>query len=241
MDRHVLGVILCFTFLGGCNVSINGVNLTGVSGSGTLVTESHALPEFNQIRYGGSGTVRVTQGDTSEISITCDDNLMQYISTEVDGETLRIKTTRSINATEQTFDIVCPALRSLHISGSGSASLEGYEGTDLEVRLTGSGSADLGYVQAQSLAIAVTGSGSLRGSGQVESLHAKVTGSGGVALQELSARSVQASATGSGSLKLFATESFQGSTTGSGSIQCYGNPANTEHHSTGSGSIRFND
>ena len=84
MKRHmILAVALTALLLSGCT-------LAGVRGSGDLVTESRQVSDFDRVALSGSGQVVITQGAEEGLSVEADDNLMQYVRTEVSGRTLEL-------------------------------------------------------------------------------------------------------------------------------------------------------
>jgi uncharacterized protein YfiM (DUF2279 family) len=70
------------------NISIN----RGVSGSGNVVSEKRNVADFKAIEVGGVFEVEVVAQKEFSVEIEADDNLLQFIKTEVNGETLEIKT-----------------------------------------------------------------------------------------------------------------------------------------------------
>lgn len=240
MNRYATTFALVCLLICGCSIQINGLNVLGKPGSGTIITEVRELPTFSNVKYGGSGSVRVVSGDVTEVAITCDDNLLEYISTEVQDDTLHISTTTGIAPTgEHHYEITCPRLSSLRLHGSGSATVDELATDDFELRLSGSGSAKLAGVRSNSISIRTSGSGGVRIAGMAKSVSITTSGSGSVDAQELTAQSVEARTSGSGSVQVHASDSFRGSTSGSGGIWCYGSPIERSESSSGSGGIQY--
>ena len=230
-----LTILVC-----GCHVAING--MPAIQGSGTVITESRDLAAFTELFYGGSGTLRIVQGAPARISITCDDNLLPLIETEVDDQSLTIRSTERISPSSQlTFDVICPDIRVVRLSGSGDATLDRTEGQRLDIGLAGSGNVTVGHATNQHVEIALAGSGSVVIAGNADNVRAKITGSGSLDCRELSAEAVDVKVTGSGNARLHARESFIGKVTGSGNVQCAGSPSKKSQTITGSGRISFSD
>ena len=231
-------ITLCFLSCG-CSIRINGGTF-GERGSGTVVTDVRELPSFSKVEYGGSGSLHVTIGEPGHVEVTCDDNLLEFISTEVENETLRIRTTKGISPTgKYHFEITCPALTKLTLSGSGSASVGEFASDDFGLHLSGSGSASIGNVKSKQIRVSSSGSGSVRVAGVVESASVSTSGSGSINAQELRSQMAEVKSSGSGSIKIHVTNSFRGSSSGSGSIKCFGNPADRSSSSSGSGRVQF--
>lgn len=235
--RLLLGALLFLTSLAGCNISGSFGNYT--RGSGNIISEERLVSDFSSIRYGGSGEVVIRPSDGWSCVVTCDDNLSEKVSTQVENGELIIRTSGSYSATEMKIEITLPTLSELKLQGSGSGTVHGVPSQDLRINLSGSGSLTVHELESESLAVSVSGSGSFRGDGFCNSIEAKVNGSGGISIKEIQALSVNASATGSGGIEAYATESFNGVVTGSGGISCAGNPVQKSKTVTGSGRINI--
>lgn len=229
-------LLVAASMLQGCTASFK----PGIRGSGNVVAEARTVPEFSSIDFRGSASVRVVPNQPPQVIVTCDDNLLPFIKTEVSGGCLEIHTTKSISPTEKFhFEIQSPALTRLVVAGSGAVTVEPLATDTFELEQAGSGATKLASVTATEVQVKAAGSGGVRISGEVDSLTIKQAGSGRVDAKELVAKTVNLRAAGSGSIHVHASESFQGTSSGSGAIHCRGNPAQQEHASSGSGGIFF--
>src|ERR1044071_4893482 len=87
-------------FLSGCVV------FDAIGGSGKIVTEPRTVSNFSTIKLSGSGQVDIEQTGTESLTVTTDDNLMQYIKTEVRGDTLELGFRDPMTNLRPTQDIV---------------------------------------------------------------------------------------------------------------------------------------
>jgi hypothetical protein len=69
-----------------------------VHGSGKAATEKRTVVEFTKVDVSGGLKVTLTQDSSSVVTVTADDNLLKYIKTEVEGDKLRIYTTRNLDS-----------------------------------------------------------------------------------------------------------------------------------------------
>src|SRR2546423_14903420 len=90
MKKHIFAVGLLFA-LAGCDVG-------GIRGNGHLVTEQRNVDPFVNVETGGSFHVDWHSGAPS-VSITVDENLMEYVEMEVRDRALHVRTTRSVRPT----------------------------------------------------------------------------------------------------------------------------------------------
>ena len=80
-----------FAFSLGFNLP--SINLfSKIKGSGNIKTEKRDVPDFSNVKAGGAINVEVSAQKEFSVEVEADDNLLEYIKTEVKGETLKIYT-----------------------------------------------------------------------------------------------------------------------------------------------------
>ena len=211
---HALCLLSLLT-LGACSLHFGAKH----TGSGVLGTATRECRTFDEIEALGSIDIVVRIGDTHSVVVTGDDNLIEYVLTEVKGDRLHIRLDNgSYNLNKPLIvTVTLPALEHAQLTGSGDVSITGLE--------------------QDSISLVVVGSGDVTASGRVNDLEAHVTGSGDMELRGLRARSVEATVQGSGDLSLTAEEKLNASVQGSGDIDYWGGPQDLEKVTRGSGSI----
>ncbi len=191
----------------------------GIKGSGERVTVQRDLDNFSRIRSSGSFDVTITIGEPQNITVTYDDNLVEYVLTEVDGQTLHIYSDESVSSRKSCdIQITVPSLTDVKVSGSGDFEITGLKGEIFEYEVSGSGDLDV--------------------SGEVEEVTIEISGSGDVDARDLRAKRAYVEISGSGDVSVWAEELFDGEIAGSGDIAYYGNPKKVSRHVAGSGDIR---
>lgn len=206
--------LLCVT---GCLVAYSGIR-----GSGIRVSESRDLSGFDAVDLSGVGTLKVEMGETHEVTITVDDNLIDFVETEVRDGTLHIRETESIRPQQGLLiEVVLPQLTSVDCSGAGSVEL-----TD---------------ITGETLAVSASGACSIKGSGDVNKLTLDISGAGSVQFADLLTQSASVRLSGAASTSVYAAESLNASVSGVGSVNCYGNPTNVNKSISGIGSINLID
>jgi hypothetical protein len=61
-----------------------------VTGSGVASSESRTISRVNAVELYGVGTLTVDSGGEPKLTIEADDNMLQYVKSSIDGETLRV-------------------------------------------------------------------------------------------------------------------------------------------------------
>jgi len=90
------------------------------SGSGNIVTEKRTVGNFKGISVGGDFEVEVKIGPVTEVTVEADDNVIEYIETSINGNSLRIRTEdmHNFSNTHMKVYITVPALSVIKASAS---------------------------------------------------------------------------------------------------------------------------
>jgi hypothetical protein len=224
-SRWVLASIVAF-FLGGLAVALlyhfdvfGGSSSSTAQGSGTSATQVRHVERFSGVELAGSNNVMIHVGAAQSVVVRADDNLLDRVTTEVQGSTLVIGNTPGSFETKSpmSVEVAVPALTTLTLSGNGNIVLDGLGADHLKVTLPGNGT--------------------LTGSGTARRLDVSVGGSGSVFFTRLVANDVHAVVTGSGSIFVTASAALSAAVSGTGSILYGGNPQRVTRSVTGTGSI----
>jgi predicted small secreted protein len=208
-------------------------------GSGKRITESRQVRGIDRVSLAGSGEVILAQGDGESLTVETDDNLMQYVVTQVNGGTLTLGTQSgvSVSPTRLRFTLTVEDLDGMAVSGSGEIDVERFEAGRLEIEVSGSGNVRIGALAAQETEVQISGSGNVELAGQVTEQAVTISGSGEYQGGDLASERASVTIGGSGNATLWAAESLDARVTGSGSVNYYGDPT-TNLSSSGSGKVR---
>lgn len=214
-----------------------------IKGNGNVTTIIRTTADYDAVKFAGSFDYVLVSGTEGKIKIEGEENLLQYIITEVKNGALSIRTENKINlqtSRNKTIKITVPFedINTVSLTGSGEVWNENtISTTHFNASITGSGDATL-VVKATSIDASVTGSGDLTLKGQTNSLKTGVTGSGDYKGFDLLANDVEVSVNGSGAAKVVCNGHLKARVSGSGDIKFSGNPKTEDSNVAGSGSIR---
>lgn len=239
--RRTLGGICILLFACGLAACSDGISLLNddVVGSGTIVTETRAVAEFDQITLAGEGAVIITEGPGASLTIETDDNLMAHIETTVRGGELRIATESGIdiNPTNSViYRVSTPEITELSLSGAGTLTLGQSEAESLTIKLSGAGGIEVASLIADRLSVEISGVGSITIAGAVGNQDVRLPGAGNYEAAELRSSIATVTTSGTGSATVWVTSELDAEVTGVGSIDYFGTPQVTESI-TGIGSI----
>jgi hypothetical protein len=226
-------------------------------GNGEVATEERFVTAFKAIILRGFGSLRVHRGE-QRIEISCDSNILPFISTAVSGGELRIglkPLAWALRTSGLDIDVTLPELSGLGVSGSGSASVDAFSGEGFLGSVSGSGtvsavldyaratfvvsgSAGLsGVVAASGLELRSSGSGAVTLVGSTEHAVLKLSGSASVSAKDFGAAEADVDMSGSGRVELRAAKILRARLSGSSELRYWGDPSVASRLS-GSGRIK---
>lgn len=210
-----------------------------VRGSGTVRSELRDVAGFNGIVLSGSGNVHVSPGADFRVEVVADDNLLEYITTELRDGKLVLGTkpgTMIRRVSRLEFNISMPELQSATIEGSGDIDVTGTaRGDRLALSIRGSGNIRT-PAEVSMLTCTIAGSGDINVKGSADSQTIRVEGSGNVNNRDVSADKVEVTIAGSGDVWVNAEKSLEVDVVGSGNLHYRGN-ARPSIRAAGSGKV----
>ena len=198
-----------------------------IEGNGISRTETRNAEGFNQISSNGDFAVTVMPGNFYSVEITAESNLLPYISTNVDGKTLKIRTTgiHSLRQNEPIkIFITTPVLSGLSLSGSGLIETGSFTSTDFDLSVSGSGDIKT-IISTDKITANVSGSGTINIEGDAINTNFVISGSGKIKTYNLLQEQCQAAISGSGDMYVNASQLIDARISGSGKVYFVNHPA----------------
>jgi hypothetical protein len=243
MKHTLMALVLSSLVLFGCGLSFDSWGFgERIEGSGNIITEDRAVSDFTRVEILGSGELIVTQGDHYALTVETDDNLMEYVKTEVQGRTLKLSFTeearnKNLQPTRGfVFRVTLPDLEDLVVAGSADISAERLESERLAIIISGSGDVRIDELISDDLTVQIIGSGDIEIAGVAAQQSFSILGSGSIDTGDLRGETVDVTIPGSGSATVWATDELRVTIAGSGNVGYYGSPTVT-HSILGTGNI----
>ncbi|MFT5583494.1 MAG: hypothetical protein ACI9VR_001072 [Cognaticolwellia sp.] len=156
-------------------------------GNGVETTDSREVGDFSGVRNTTFVGVHWSAGEAAA-EVHCDENLLEYISTDMEDGQLVIRTPNDmLLTTRMDCHVMLQSECLSRVAVSGSGGFVAQDGCELrELSVSGSGSADIGAIASDSLDIQVSGSGGVQVD-QVDTLLLSIytSGSGSVSVQDI--------------------------------------------------------
>ncbi|HRV85374.1 MAG TPA: head GIN domain-containing protein [Saprospiraceae bacterium] len=229
--------LFSFLFLG--VISLQAQNWRGqISGEGPVVEKNLSLSEIDALGLSISATVHLMQGNSQQIRIKAQQNIIDNIETDVSGGTWNIEFDQNVRRHESIdIYVTLKNIKKLAVAGSGSIIGEKEINTG-EIVLAVAGSGDIILdLQASKAKMGISGSGNIRLNGHASSTDISISGSGSVRALGFESDNCSVSIAGSGNCEVDVNNDLKVSVSGSGNVLYEGAPS---IHSSiiGSGKVR---
>lgn len=214
-----------------------------IEGSGNVVTEARDVSGFNAVSLGGEGVLTITVGEKEALTVTADDNLLEYIETKVEDGRLSIGWKREAwrtnfrSSTPIKYDLTVVELGALAVSGSASVRAEALTAEDFNIAVSGSADIEIRNLETGTFSVAISGCGDVLVAGEADAVAIAISGSGVYRGGDLMSRSASCAISGSGDVTVWAEEALEVGVSGSGAVAYYGEPS-VRQEISGSGSVR---
>ena len=209
MYKKILSIFVLLAFaLSAC--TINGHTITistdRIEGSGKIVTEEREISGVTKVDLQTVGNLTIELGDEESLTISADDNIMPYITSDVFNHTLEIgmKPNLSLNPSNSIeYKLVVKDLSSITLSGFGNITADDLLSEDIEIKLSGSGNLTLGTLRSENALLRVSGFGDINVDKMVvDQPTLEITGSGDIAVEDLQAFDLNLKIEGFGNAEL---------------------------------------
>jgi hypothetical protein len=195
-------------------------SIEAVNGSGKVISETRTVSGFSAVSLSGDGKLFIEPGGAESLTITTDDNLLPYLTSDVRGNELRLgaRSHFGVNPTRDLiYRLTVRNLDELSVSGDGSVDAKGIHADQLKIHISGDGQ------------IVLSGSA---GRQQIE-----ISGDGRYKGEKLESKTATISISGDGNAVAAVSDELNANVSGDGWIEYIGNPS-IKQHISGDGAIR---
>jgi len=232
--QTILSVMILSAFAGGCYIN----NVETISGNGKVVKQVREITGFSGLKVATGIDAVISQGDKESLTVEADENLLDYIKTEVVDGKLKIYSDKNIrNAKAKKVTIEFKKLNSIDISSAGNVEGNNTLITDeLDIEMSSAGDLTLS-LEADKLEISISSAGDAKLSGKVNTFKADLSSAGDLNAYELEAKTGDISVSSAGSAGVFITEEASFQCSSAGSINYKGEPRLKNVSTSSAGSV----
>jgi hypothetical protein len=220
-------------------VVASGCGVLGEAASGVLVTRRIQVPAgIERVEIGDAfrSTVRVgTAAPSGEITI--DDNLLDRLRVEVDGDTISIDLDGRVRDATLRANIGLIRLRRIGVSRASQVRVEGPVTDDLTIDASGASEVEVGSVELDELFLDVSGASQVSIEGTAGHLRADVSGASRIALFGVEADEAEVDVSGASEAELTVLERLEARASGASSVRYRGDPDRVISDESGASSV----
>jgi hypothetical protein len=223
------GKIITLHFLGVFLLTACGVRT--IRGSGEVIVEDRDVSGFDQVILAGLGEVFITQGDEESLTIETDDNLMEYIESEVRGGKLYLEFAQNTNLDPTDtikYRLNVVNLVGIESSGVGSFSIQSLDTQSFDIAFSGAGKIVVDSLTAGELSIEIRGTGDIELAGEVDSQAITISGAGRYRAPDLKSNVAEVRIAGVGSVIMWVVDSLDVKIEGGGQVDYFSSPVVTK-------------
>lgn len=228
----ILGIVLVIIATSlACTITFPDIDIDidveKVEGSGNMIEETRDVRDFSQVRLAGFGRLHIERGDTESLRIKAEDNLLQYITTEVKDGELDIRWQKNILAVNREpidFYLTVKTLDTITVDGAGDIDAPGMRAETFSVNANGAGNFDLPDMNVDALVVTLSGAGNMTLTGEAATQTVKINGIGSYQARDLWSTTARVEINAAGSATVRVSDKLDATINGAGSINYYGNP-----------------
>lgn len=209
-----------------------------VKGNGKITKKNFEVSDFTTIELRGGYDVFLYQGNTENVEIETDENILEEIEVTVENHVLVIKTKKNIlSSTKTEVHIQLKDIEEIDIAGAVNL---GGKGTikSKEMVMDVSGAAEINMdLIAKEVQLNVAGGSKTELTGEIKKLNISISGAGELNTEKLENKECSIVISGAGSAKVNCTQKLEINITGAGYIGYTGNPESVNKNITGAGKV----
>jgi hypothetical protein len=215
--------------------------LVGLSGRDVdalaTVAEERTIADVDEVEVDGVGTLIITQGETEELTVTAEADVLPKIKTTVSQGRLTIEPDGSFTTSEEiTYELTIKDLRTIIVEGSVEAEAEEFSTEELRLEAGGSASMTLGELEVDKLEVKIEGSATVELAGSATEQQVEIDGSGTYEAEKLESEDAVVRVDGAGEATVQVSDTLEAEAGGAGTIS-YAGDATVEATTSGAGEV----
>jgi len=218
--------------------SVNGQWGKTVHGNHNVTRSERKLGSFDGVKASSGVDVYLKQGDNESVTVEADENLHDYILTEVKGGVLHVYTEVSIRDAEK--ERVYVTIKNINlVETSSAADIVGESPIKSdELRLSASSAGDIHLeVYTRELDINISSSGDMTLTGETDEMDASLSSAGDLNAYDLKAKEAEINVSSAGDADIYVTDKITAKASSAGDVNYKGDPRYVDVHTSSAGGI----
>jgi hypothetical protein len=233
-----LKVVLIGALVIGITACVNGQMRRTVYGNGNVVKEDRSAGNFTGLKVSSGIDVYLKQGQKESITVETDENLQDYIITEIKNGVLNVYSDANIRRAERKrVYVTMEEITSARTTSAGDILGQTPIKTDnIELSASSAGNINM-EVYASKVEIDISSSGDITLNGKADFMSARLSSAGDLNAYDLEVKEADLSASSAGDADVYVSEKLTARASSAGDINYRGNPRYIDAHSSSAGGI----
>jgi hypothetical protein len=216
----VFGIAIASIFsVGKVFGAVFSISFGKIEGSGVLKNEKRNVADFSNVDVSGAINVEIVSQQGFSVDVEADDNLLNYVKTEVKGDTLKVYTKNWLSPKNKiTVKISMPEISELEVSGASNVNLSAVKNENLNLNLSGASKVSV--------------------EGETQNFSIDTSGASKINAENLKAENVNIDSSGASKIDIFVTNELKVDASGASKITYAGEPKNIEKDTSGASSVK---
>jgi hypothetical protein len=209
-----------------------------VEGHGNVVKKERKTDSFTGVKVSSGIDVYLRQGNNETVIVEADENLHEYILTEVHGGVLNVYSEYNIrDAERKRVYVTMKDINSVRTTSAGDVIGEGPVNSE-KLELSASSAGDIKLeVHAKTIDLDISSSGDMTLTGETDLLRADLSSAGDLNAFDLKSREADISVSSAGDADIYVSERITARASSAGDINYKGDPKYVDAHSSSAGGI----
>jgi hypothetical protein len=232
--KYLTVAVLCL----GITACVDGQFRKTVYGNKNVVSKERPAGSFTAVRVSSGIDVYLTQGDKMSITVEADENLHEYIKTEVEDGNLKVYADANIREAERKrVYITMKEISSLSTSSAGDIYGESPVKAE-DLRLSASSAGDMKLeLYAKNVEIDISSSGDITLTGEAGTIDATLSSAGDLNAYDFMVKEAELSVSSAGDADIYVTERLTAHASSAGDVNYKGDPKYVDAHSSSAGGV----
>lgn len=226
-------------------IAVLGISCTSIGQSRKIVHGNHQVTKservagsFTGIKVSAGVDVHLRQGDKEAITVEADENLHEYIITEVKGGVLHVYTDANLrDAEKERVYVTMKDISSVSTSSAGDVVGETPVRSE-SISLSASSAGDIRLeIYARQVEVDISSSGDITISGETDNLKADLSSAGDLKAYNLKSKEADISVSSAGDADVNVSDKITARASSAGDINYTGDPKYIDAHTSSAGGI----
>jgi Putative auto-transporter adhesin, head GIN domain len=230
-------LLIALTILG-ISCTVNSQSGKTVHGNHNVTKSERSLGSFTGVKVSSGVDVYLKQGDNESVTVEADENLHEYIITEVKGGILHVYTDANIREAErERVYVTMKEIKSIQTTSAGDIVGESpIRSETLELSASSAGDITL-EIYTRELEVDISSSGDITLSGETEKMKADLSSAGDLKAYKLNSKEADLSVSSAGDADINVSEKLTARASSAGDINYMGDPKSIDVHTSSAGGI----